>query len=66
MNDGQLHVCPHCGTLLTTEAQVVYGYCKPKCRDKHQQELRDKKRIEYEAGVLMRQWDEQVRKRKKR
>jgi hypothetical protein len=66
MSDEQLHVCPHCGTLLETAAQVTYGYCKPKCRDKHKQEVRDKKKIEREAKLLIRQWEEQAGKNRKK
>jgi endogenous inhibitor of DNA gyrase (YacG/DUF329 family) len=69
MDAEMLPLCPHCGVPLSSEAQHAYGYCSPKCRDKHTQEMQNKKNVEYECGVLMRQYEQQKavgRWRKKR
>ena len=63
MQDTELHVCPHCGKLLKTAEQVTFGFCKPKCRDKHEQEVRDYSKIAREVRTLMRQYEEQTGRR---
>lgn len=65
MKDEETPLCPNCGKPLDSDGKRVFGYCSPKCRDKHAQEVRDGRKISREAAVLIRQYEQQTQREKK-